>query len=296
MCKIFTDRHVYAKVAYQTSPPMPSDSAAIGVFVSLVCGVQQPRIPPSMADAQPSPPSENPNPPQNPQNEPQKKQQQQKDRDFLLHLESYLARRDGVDKLLKISRYTAKLLLSSSLSLPQTLALNLKSFESSVGLSRKAFRLGKFVQDLNAFRFANPNSPSHLALAILAYGGEGVYYFIEQLVWLSKSGLISKSYAQRLSKISAWAELVGYVGSISMKVRDLRELRSKLEAAKGDEVGKVKEKLLLKKLSVVQDLADALMALGDVRDGKGPMTGPTLMASAGLLSAAISTHKNWKSC
>ncbi|ONK63281.1 uncharacterized protein A4U43_C07F13350 [Asparagus officinalis] len=239
-----------------------------------------------MADPGPPQPTPNPSPP------PKRNQ----DRDFLLHLESYLAHRDGVDKLLKISRYTAKLLLSSS-SLPKTLTPNLKSFDSSVGLSRKAFRLGKFVQDLNSLRLSNPSSPSDLALVLLAYGGEGVYYFIEQLVWLSKTGLISPNYAKKFSKISAWAELIGYVGSITMKVRDLRELRLRLELVKADEErGKLEEKVMMKTLSIVQDLADAVMAVADVRDGKGAMTGPTLMASAGLVSAVISTHKNWKSC
>ncbi|KAJ8640779.1 hypothetical protein MRB53_017473 [Persea americana] len=37
-----------------------------------------------------------------------------KDRDFLTHLESYLAKHDSVDKLLKISRYAMKITLSSS--------------------------------------------------------------------------------------------------------------------------------------------------------------------------------------
>lgn len=242
-----------------------------------------------MADAQTQ---QNPNP-----NPPPKPKTLNQDRDFLLHLEAYLARRDGVDKLLKISRYTAKLLLSSSLPLPQTLVPRLKSFESSVGLSRKAFRLGKFVQDLNSLRFSNPNSHSDLILYLIAYGGEGVYYFIEQLVWLSKTGLISPRHSKNISKISAWAELIGYLGSISLKVRDLRELRSKSEAVDGDEERRrLKEKMVMKQLSIVQDLADALMAVGDVRDGKGPMTGPMLMATAGLVSAAISTHKNWNSC
>lgn len=55
-------------------------------------------------------------------------------------------------------------------------------------------------------------------------------------------------------------------------------------------------KLLLKRLSVVQDVADAFMALGDVTNGKGLLGSSTLTASAGLLSALISTHKNWNSC
>ncbi|XP_009107407.2 peroxisomal membrane protein 11A [Brassica rapa] len=243
---------------------------------------------------------------------PPEKMANPKPRDFLNHLETYLAKRDGVDKLLKISRYTTKIILASSL-IPQTnpLTHRLKSFESSVGVSRKAFRLGKFVQDINSLRASRHDSNRGLALLpILAYGGEGVYYFVEQLVWLSKSGLID---AKWLQKISAWAELVGYVGSVSLKVRDLREIKkeeacvaSTIEisvtrgiACGGEEekMRKLKEKKTMKVLSVLQDLADGLMAVADVRDGKvGVLSAPSVIASAGLFSAIISTHKNWVSC
>ncbi|KAI0530938.1 hypothetical protein KFK09_000486 [Dendrobium nobile] len=227
-------------------------------------------------------------------------------RDFLLHLEAYLARRDGVDKLLKISRYAAKIAIATSLP-SETLAPRLKAFESSVGLSRKAFRLGKFVQDINALRTAagRPNSVVDLLLSAAAYGGEGVYYFLEQVVWLSKAGILSPELARKCQKVSAWAELIGYVGSITLKVKEVRKIRSTIEARRrtvgsGDsddvEIRKLSNKLFLKQLSIVQDLADGLMVLGDVRDGKGFLTDPLMMASAGMLSAFISSHKNWTSC
>lgn len=142
-----------------------------------------------------------------------------------------------------------------------------------------------------------------------------MYYFAEQFVWLMKSGLIDGTQLRNLQMISAWAELIGYFGSVALKVRELRRideeeacLRSSLEIGKlrgegcggFEEVEKKIEKLRVKRfmkgLSVVQDLADGLMALGDARDGKGRFTGPLLMSSAGLLSAVISTHKNWVSC
>uniref|UniRef100_A0A1D1XP06 Peroxisomal membrane protein 11A n=1 Tax=Anthurium amnicola TaxID=1678845 RepID=A0A1D1XP06_9ARAE len=232
-------------------------------------------------------------------------------RDFLLHLEAYLAKRDGVDKLLKISRYAAKVLLASSaVRGAPDLAPRLKAFESSLGVSRKAFRLGKFVQDLNALRSAaaRPQSPGDRLLSLLAYGGEGVYYFVEQFVWLSKAGLIGAGHSKRLQKVSAWAELIGYVGSIVLKVEDLRKIRTSLKSVEAkrrstdgdgagdEELRRLPEKLLLKELSVIQDLADALMAIGDVREWKGFLSSPLLMALAGLLSALISTHKNWSSC
>ncbi|CAH8362802.1 unnamed protein product [Eruca vesicaria subsp. sativa] len=233
-----------------------------------------------------------------------------KPKDFLNHLETYLAKRDGVDKLLKICRYTTKILLASSL-LPETnpLTHRLKSFESSVGVSRKAFRLGKFVQDINALRSSRWDSNRDLALLILAYGGEGLYYFVEQFIWLSKSGLID---AKWLQKMSAWAELVGYVGSVSLKLRDLRKIKEEevciastieISVTRGigyegeeEKMRKLKEKKTLKMLSVLQDLADGLMTIADLRDGQGVLSAPSVIASAGLFSAIISTHKNWVSC
>ncbi|KAG4200204.1 hypothetical protein ERO13_A05G196101v2 [Gossypium hirsutum] len=225
-------------------------------------------------------------------------QSEPKGKDFLNHLEVYLAKRDGVDKLLKISRYATNIILASSV-LQETVPLTrqLKSFESSVGLSRKAFRLGKFVQDVNALRNSHFDSKEEILLSF---------------IWLAKSGLIDTKHSRNLQKISAWAELIGYIGSISLKLRDLKRIKedeaclnSSIEIAISRGVGrteeeerrkKLREKKLMKQLSVVQDIADGLMALADIRDGKGRFTDPLLLSCAGLFSALISTHKNWVSC
>lgn len=131
-------------------------------------------------------------------------------------------------------------------------------------------------------------------------------------MWLAKSGFVDAKHSRILQLISAWAELIGYVGSIGLKIRDLRGivndeacLLSSIEigAARGikcveekEKLKKLREKKFMKKLSVVQDIADGLMAVADVRDGKGRLSAPILISSAGLLSAIISTHKNWLSC
>ena len=47
---------------------------------------------------------------------------------------------------------------------------------------RKAYRLGKWLADLNAIR-KMPLTTRFSYLEILASGGEGVYYFVEQLTW-----------------------------------------------------------------------------------------------------------------
>ncbi|KAK4266163.1 hypothetical protein QN277_027126 [Acacia crassicarpa] len=255
------------------------------------------------SDSSPAPPI-HPPPPQNPK---------AKHGDFFTHLETYLAKRDGVDKLLKISRYASKIILaSSSVQGNQALYLRLKSFESSVGVSRKAFRLGKFVQDLNALRSAHSDSKQDWVLYIIAYGGESLYYFVEQFVWLAKAGLIDKKYSRNLQKISAWAEFIGYYGSISLKLKDLRNISDEEERLKSSiefatttgsvcqeyeaKLSKLREKKLMKNLSLIQDLADGFMALDDILDGKGPLSSPLSLSLAGLLSAIIGIHKVWVSC
>ncbi|KAI5076555.1 hypothetical protein GOP47_0008620 [Adiantum capillus-veneris] len=250
-----------------------------------------------------------------------------RDRAFLDHLEAYLSRRDGVDKLLKITRYTCKFLLATPLlqsspvvtgkGTPPALALlthRLKDFEASVGTSRKAFRLGKFIQDVNALRATPSFSSREGLLEIVAYGGEGIYYFIEQFVWLVKAGLLDKRHQKSLQLLSAWAEFIGYFGSVTLKSlqvqamlakelellvvlsdgKDKDDVESYLRAATA--LAEVRQKRALKTLSLIQDAADALLALSDIRDGKGFLSNPLILSSCGLLSALISTHKNWSAC
>lgn len=129
---------------------------------------------------------------------------------------------------------------------------------------------------------------------------------------VGKAGLIDKKHLSSLQKISAWCEFIGYFGSVCLKLKELRMIEedekcflSTIEVSELREIGcdqelvrlkKLREKKLMKRLSVVQDLADGLMALADIRDGKGRLSRPILLSSAGLLSAIISTHKNWVSC
>ncbi|KAM7489197.1 hypothetical protein LguiB_026681 [Lonicera macranthoides] len=173
----------------------------------------------------------------------------------------------------KISHCATKIILASSL-LPETLTLNhrLKSFESSVGLSQKAFCLGKFVQEINSLRISKFDSNQLIALSLLAYLGEGTYYFVEQFFWFAKSGLIDAKCSCKFARISAWAELIGYFKSIGLKIRDLKgiledetclvasieiSVMREVECEKEREkLRKLREKKLLKKFSLVQDMAD----------------------------------------
>ncbi|KAJ0640095.1 hypothetical protein HanOQP8_Chr16g0607541 [Helianthus annuus] len=194
--------------------------------------------------------------PSNPTNHPQ---------DFLTHLESYLSKRDGVDKLLKITRYTTKIILSTT---PTTTTI--------------------------ASKPSNPTSASAAKPSASANSSKTSTHSAPQT-----STPYTTSFSPSLhTAAGAWAELIGYVGSIGLKVRDLKgileaEMCLVKRVESGDEeLEKLREKKLLKKLGLVQDVADGLMAVADVHGGKGRLSVPVLLALAGLLSAVrLSTSR-----
>ncbi|GIL73575.1 hypothetical protein Vretimale_5183 [Volvox reticuliferus] len=221
----------------------------------------------------------------------------------------FLAKREGIDKTLKVLRYSARLAVALSPK-DQDLTKRLSSFEKSVGVSRKAFRLGKFLQDVNSLRHSKTNDATIL-LELLAYGGEGVYYFLEQFTWLVKTGALNKDLEERLAFASAFAELLGYVGSIWLSFlklqklvkqekdladqlqklrKDGRETDAKLESA----LASLRFQRNLRFALILQDVADSVMALNDVTSGryKG-LNHPAVLALAGLTSGCISFYKNW---
>ena len=100
---------------------------------------------------------------------------------------------------------------------------------TSLNICRKAFRLGKFLQDVNNFKKSRATGHIYL-LEALAYGGEGIYYFVEQGVWLAKIGVLNKAWEKDLVSLSAWAECIGYIGSLSLSFIKLGELIGKEKA------------------------------------------------------------------
>ncbi|GAX73908.1 hypothetical protein CEUSTIGMA_g1358.t1 [Chlamydomonas eustigma] len=221
----------------------------------------------------------------------------------------YLAKREGIDKTLKLIRYSSKLVVALTAT-DSNLHQRCKSIDSSVGVSRKAFRLGKFLQDINSMR--KSRATGHLfLLEFLAYGGEGVYFFLEQAVWLIKTGAMTKTHEKQIVYLSACAEFVGYLGSISLSFIKLKEL-TKLEQSLSEKLTKKREEdgvldfQLEKKLAatkglkalriaaIIQDFADAAIAINDIRGGCDPIIShPVTLALAGLLSGSISSYKNW---
>ncbi|KIZ05647.1 hypothetical protein MNEG_2316 [Monoraphidium neglectum] len=129
---------------------------------------------------------------------------------------------------------------------------------------------------------------------------------------LMKAGVISRSMEKRLSKVSAYAEAAGYAANIAVnlhriRVMQLQELLLRarlLKAAKDGEadpeivkqISDLRTARVLRAAFVVQDMADGLLALADITDHRyQQVSHPVVLALAGLVSAAVSTYKNWGS-
>ncbi|MEW5306087.1 MAG: hypothetical protein WDW38_010024 [Sanguina aurantia] len=222
----------------------------------------------------------------------------------------YLAKRDGIDKTLKIIRYTSRIIAAVT---PATSDLHKRctSLDSSVGVSRKAFRLGKFLQDINNIRKCPATDPNMFFLELVANGGEGIYYFLEQFAWLMKAGAMSKVNEKKMAYFSAWAELLGYIASVSLSIMKLDQIvrdqvvlhvqQEKFIKDEGQEDLRLALQIValrytkgLRMALIVQDMADAMIAINDIRGGRDvALNHPITLALAGLTSAAVSTYKLW---
>eukprot|EP00887_Chlorella_sp_A99_P001174 scaffold14.g1174.t1 len=214
---------------------------------------------------------------------------------------------------LKIIRYTTKVLLATSLEGSRSeAATRLRRFEKSVGTSRKAFKLGKFLQAVNALRKTPLRAP-YGALAWAASTGEAAYYFLEQIqvrvgaIWLGalRINAILERELALLGELRRRQKVGGVRGALC-RCRGPPPVLPTLAALGGSspeeeralraEIALLRSRRALRTLGLLQDLADSLLALADLREGggRGGLLGHKgALAAAGLLSGALSFYKNW---
>jgi len=143
------------------------------------------------------------------------------------------------------------------------------------------------------------------------------FYFMEQFVWLCKAGLIKdKEWERKFAKASVYAEMMAYLTNItinSLKLAAILEREIALcndlkrckkedgispegELSISTEIADLQARRTLRMVDILQDSLDSLITLNEIRGGLGRVAGhPTLLATAGLLSAAISARKTWPS-
>lgn len=126
-----------------------------------------------------------------------------------------------------------------------------------------------------------------------------------------------------MTRISASGELLGYVASITLTLLRLHNLlerevallaelkrrrRARAEKAEVDdgkddilvaEIKQLRTRRVLRTLGLAQDIADAFLALADLRgnvsgsSNNSLFSSKSLLAIAGLVSGCISAYKNW---
>ncbi|KAI4378116.1 hypothetical protein MLD38_015644 [Melastoma candidum] len=214
----------------------------------------------------------------------------------------FLAKRDGIDKLVKTFQYVSKLVHWHVESTHPGIALRARNWEVASGLSRKAFRTGRFLTGFNALRRSPGGaSPGMRILAVLANAGEMVYFFFDHLLWLSRIGTLDGKLAKRMSFVSAFGEAFGYVffivGDIILLEEGIREERKVMETEEGtikERVGKIRGERVMRAMGMAANLADLVIAIADIEPN--PVCNhPVTLGISGLVSAWAGWYRNWPS-
>ncbi|XP_062092180.1 peroxisomal membrane protein 11-4 [Humulus lupulus] len=217
----------------------------------------------------------------------------------------FLAKRDGIDKLVKTFQYVSKLVHWHAESTHPNMAQRFKQWEVASGLSRKAFRTGRFLTGFNALRRNPGTTPAFKFLAVLANAGEMVYFFFDHFLWLSRIGTLDPKLATKMSYISAFGESFGYiffvVSDLIMLKQGLEKERKLLKEKKSDgddevseSIRKIKVDRVMRLMSVAANVADLFIGLAEIEPNPFCNHVVTLGIS-GLVSAWAGWYRNWPS-
>ncbi|XP_074589855.1 peroxisomal membrane protein 11-4-like [Curcuma longa] len=207
----------------------------------------------------------------------------------------FLAKRDGIDKLVKTFQYVSKLVHWHAAASRPDLARRAKSWEVASGLSRKAFRSGRFLTGFNALRRSPGSTPLFRFLAVFANAGEMVYFFFDHFLWLSRVGVLDADLARRMSYVSAFGEALGYVFFVAMDAMMIKKgLAEEATAAKEEDVRRLRGDRVMRLMAVAANVADFVIAVADIEPN--PFCNHTVtLGISGLVSAWAGWYRNWPS-
>ncbi|PIA35677.1 hypothetical protein AQUCO_03500195v1 [Aquilegia coerulea] len=214
----------------------------------------------------------------------------------------FLAKRDGIDKLVKTFQYVSKLVHWHIETVNPNVAQRAKQWEVASGLSRKAFRTGRFLTGFNALRRNPGSTPTFRFLAVLANAGEMVYFFFDHFLWLARVGVIDTDLARRMSFISAFGEALGYVFFVISDLIIIKQgLNAQIEFSKKPEelkdeqlesIRKISADRVMRLMAIAANVADFIIALADIEPNPVCNHAVTLGIS-GLVSAWAGWYRNW---
>ncbi|KAH7557412.1 hypothetical protein ACOSP7_027161 [Xanthoceras sorbifolium] len=215
----------------------------------------------------------------------------------------FLAKRDGIDKLVKTFQYVSKLVNWHVEATQPGIAQRFKHWEVASGLSRKAFRTGRFLTGFNLLRRNPGSTPTLRLLAVLANSGEMVYWFFDHFLWLSRIGTLEAKLARRMSFISAFGEAFGYIFFITSDfimikeglVKERKLLGSKEDSKDVEEsLKQIKADRVMRLMGVAANIADLIIAVADIEPN--PFCNhAVVLGISGLVSAWAGWYRNWPS-
>ncbi|KAL5569914.1 hypothetical protein UlMin_026489 [Ulmus minor] len=217
----------------------------------------------------------------------------------------FLAKRDGIDKLVKTFQYVSKLANWKFEATNPDIAQRAKQWEVASGLSRKAFRTGRFLTGFNALRRSPGKNTTFKFLAVLANAGEMVYFFFDHILWLSRIGTLDAKLAKKMSFVSAFGESFGYIFFV---VSDFILIKEGLEAErklvgskeKSDEkdvdkrIRMIRVDRVMRLMAVAANIADLIIGIAEIEPNPFCNHAVTLGIS-GLVSAWAGWYRNWPS-
>ncbi|KAF5743601.1 Peroxisomal membrane protein 11B [Tripterygium wilfordii] len=218
----------------------------------------------------------------------------------------FLAKRDGIDKLVKTFQYVSKLVNWHTEATNPEIAQRFKKWEVASGLSRKAFRTGRFLTGFNALRRSPGSTKTFQFLSVLANAGEMVYFFFDHFLWLARIETLDPKLARRMSFISAFGESFGYVFFIISDFIAMREgVEAERKLIKAKEEGlidkegedrrrQIRADRVMRMMAVAANVADLIIGIADIEPNRFCNHAVTLGIS-GLVSAWAGWYRNWPS-
>ncbi|KAF8412989.1 hypothetical protein HHK36_000961 [Tetracentron sinense] len=218
----------------------------------------------------------------------------------------FLAKRDGIDKLVKTLQYVSKIVHWHLETTNPDTARRAKQWEVASGLSRKAFRSGRFLTGFNSIRRNPGSTPTFRFLSVLANAGEMVYFFFDHFLWVSRIGVLDSKLAMKMSFISAFGEAFGYIFFI---ISDFIIIKEGLEAQRKlslepemEKIAETKENIrkifadrVMRLMAMAANIADLVIAVADIEPNPVCNHAVTLGIS-GLVSAWAGCFRHKSNC
>ncbi|KAF5952951.1 hypothetical protein HYC85_010895 [Camellia sinensis] len=178
----------------------------------------------------------------------------------------YLNKAEARDKICRAIQYGSKYLSNGEPGTAQNV-------DKSTSLARKVFRLFKFVNDLHAL--ISPTSPgTPLPLVLLGKSKNALlstFLFLDQIVWLSRTGIYK----------------VGELGRLSASMKKLEKDLKESDKHKNDQYRSKLQKSNERSLALIKAAMDIVVAVGLLQLAPKKVT-PRVTGAFGFVTSLIS--------